>query len=256
MFHEPHQTVFYRGFKGAVESNGLRLSFGSSSIGTYIAIELTPGKLTADEIIEVQAYMDTVFGGGEIVASQFRLFEAELALDMPYALDDLVIFAPKVRKINLAYQKDGQIEIGSKQGNRWIRIYDKQKQLKEDKGVSIKGPLTRVECVLRKLPTVLAKCNILPNPFDNLIVVLKQTVPKIKHANPADFGLRHFCDKVIKGASGHIAYWDVEDAGMRKAVCNQLRPHSEELTAPAANWEQWVGQELSSLRSVFLQNHG
>lgn len=251
MLHEPHQTIFYKGFKGKLERNGLRISFGSSSIGTYIAVESTPHKLTDDEWVEVRAYLQVVFGGAEIVANEFRLFEIEFAVDIPLSMSELVIFAPKFRKINLSNQADGQVAIGSKQGNRWIRIYDKKKQLKEKKGIAISGELTRIEFVVRRLPFTLGQCESFPSPFDDLIVLYKSQIPEIRKGNPTDFGLRHFCDKVMKGATGHIAYWDVEDAGMRKSVCKLLRPFSLGLAGEKNDWVQWSGAELSKLKSMF-----
>jgi hypothetical protein len=138
-----HQTVFYKPYKGKYESSGFRLSFGSNGCGTYISIDCTPNKLSDDEWFDIRGYMTSIFGGPEIIASKFRLYEVELAVDIPYPLDDLIYIVPKLSKWDaVSWLKWRMHVIGSKQGNRWVRIYDKQKQLHDVKKLKIAHPLT------------------------------------------------------------------------------------------------------------------
>jgi hypothetical protein len=251
LMHEPHQTIFYMPYKGKHEGTGLRLSFGSNAAGAYIAIECTPHKLTDDEWFDVRGNLTAIFGGPEVVAKKFRLFEVELAVDIPQPMDDFIFVVPKFRAENLAMLKMGQLEIGSKGGNRWVRIYDKRKQLAEAKGVKIDHPLTRIEFVRRRLKFTLATVMSMPNPFGEILVVPRQQIRQIQKQHPTDYVFGHFARKVTKGATGQTAYLDVEDADMRKVVRKRLEPYSLNLAGKKAEWDAWIVDELGILKDKF-----
>lgn len=248
---EPYQTIFYQPYKGKLEGTGLRLTFGSNAKGGYVAIDCTPHKLTDDEWFDVRASLTAIFGGPEVVAKKFRLFEVELAVDIPQPMGDFIFVVPQLRTENLGLLKMGQLEIGSKGGNRWVRIYDKQKQLKEDKGVTINHPLTRIEFVRRRLQFTLAKAISMPNPFGEILVISHQKIRQIQKQYPTDYAFGHFARTIAKGATGHTAYWDVEDADMRKMVRKRLEPHSLNLAGQKADWDAWIANELAILRDKF-----
>lgn len=252
--HDPdsHQTVLYKKYKGVQEENPLRLSFGSYSKGAYIAVEVTPYKLTDSEWEDVRSYFSTIFDGAEVVASNFRLFEVELAVDMSQPMSDFIFIAPKLRVQEVSNFSTGEIRrLGSKQGNQWIRIYDKKKQLAKKKGVHIQDPRTRIEFVIRRLSKTLVSCFDLPNPFGGIVVVPRAQIPEIRLAHPTDYGLRHFCKIIEKGGTGHSAYWSIEDADMRKEIIKRLRPFALDLAGKQSDWNQWVSSELAYLKARF-----
>lgn len=193
-----------------------------------------------------------IFGGPEVIANKFRLFEVEIAADIPYPINDLVYVVPKLTKWNAeAWLKWHQHEIGSKQGNRWVRIYDKQKQLKDVKKLKIPHPLTRIEFVHRKLKVTLNTLLSLPNPFGGILAIKRQDVRALQKQYPTDYAFAHFARMIAKGATGQIAYWDVADSGMRKAIWNRLQPHRLDLEGNKSDWDAWIAGELGSLKSKF-----
>lgn len=251
LIHVPHQTVFYKPFKGANEKTGLRISFGSSSAGTYIAIECTPRKLTDDEWIEARECLTSIFGGPEFIAKKFRLFELEFAVDIPQPISNFIYVAPRLRAKNTLAEIKGWTVFGSKQGNRYIRIYDKKKQLKQKKGILVSHPQTRIEVVRRRLETTLDKCISFPNPFGEIIALPRHLIPDIRKKYPTDYALSHFCGKISKGATGQVAYWDIEDADLRKLVCKRIEPFAFDLVGKASEWDKWISAELSCLKERF-----
>ena len=74
----PYQTGFHKSYKGKTEKTALHLTFGATKAGTSIAIECTPHKLGDDEWEDVRGSLTAIFGGPEVVAKTFRLFEVEL----------------------------------------------------------------------------------------------------------------------------------------------------------------------------------
>ena len=252
MHGHKYQTVFYKPYKGKYEGSGLRLSFGSNGSGTYIAIDCTPYKLTDDEWFDVRGYLTVIFGGPEVIAKKFRLFEVELAADIPYPIDDLVYVVPKLTIENpVALLKKHQHEIGSKQGNRWVRIYDKQKQVKDVKKLKVAHPRTRIEFVHRKLTVTLDKLLSLPNPFGGILAINRQDVRELQKQHPTDYAFAHFARSIANGATGQSAYLDVADSDMRKAIRKRLQPRALNLAGKKSDWDAWIAGELGSLKSKF-----
>ena len=87
----PFQTVLFQPYKGKTAENSLRLTFGGNKGGSYIAVECTPYKLTADEWMDACGYMTAIFGGPEVISKTFQLFEVELAIDIPQPMTDFII---------------------------------------------------------------------------------------------------------------------------------------------------------------------
>lgn len=247
----PYQTGFHKAYKGKSEKTALHLTFSGTKSGTAIAIECTPHKLTDDEWEDVRGYLSSIFGGPEVVAKTFRLYEVELAIDLPNPINDFVFIVPRLRKQNAVATLKGRIELGSKQGNRWVRIYDKKKQLQNVKGIQSATPLTRIEFVCRRLPFGLAKCLSMRNPFGEIIVVSRAQIAEIKKSAPTDFGFSHFAGMISKGVSGHAAYWAIEDADMRKAVRKRLAPFALDLAGKKSDWDKWIEAEIAFLKDRF-----
>lgn len=180
------------------------------------------------------------------------MFEVELAADIPYPIDDLVYVVPKLTIENpLALLKKHQHEIGSKQGNRWVRIYDKQKQLKEVKKLKVAHPLTRIEFVHRKLAITLNKLLSLPNPFGGILAIKRQDIRELQKQYPTDYVFAHFAKLIANGATGQAAYLNMADADMRKAIRKRLQSRALNLAGKKSDWDAWIAGELGSLKSKF-----
>lgn len=247
----PYQTAFQKSFKGISEKTGLRLTFGSTKAGAFIAIDCTPHKLTDDEWANVCGDFSAIFGGPEVVAKKFKLFEVELAVDISHPIADFIYIVPKLRKQNYFTMQKGGFELGSQQGSRWVRIYDKKKQLKQVKGIQSPTPLTRIEFVRRRLQFTLASCLSMQNPFNEIVVVPRDKVGAIQKEDPTDFVFAHFAKKIAKGISGHDAYWGIEDADMRKAIRKRLGTHTLNLAGTQAEWDKWISSEIAFLKDKF-----
>lgn len=246
-----YQTSFHKTYKGKSEKTALHFSFGSGKQGPYIGIECTPYKFTDDEWIDVRALFTVIFGGPEVIAKIFRLSEIELAVDIPQKFNDLIFIAPRFRSQNAQSVKLGTLEIGSKKGGRWIRIYDKKKQLQQAKGIHIPAPLTRIEYVRRRLKFSLASWLGMPNPFNEILVVPRHKVGEIKKIDPSDFIFSHFAKKISDGALGLTAYWSIEDADMRKVIRKKLAPHALNIAGTKTDWDAWINSEINILRNRF-----
>lgn len=246
-----YQTSFHKAYQGKTEKTALHFSFGSGKQGPYIGIECTPYKLTDDEWIDVRAFFTVIFGGPEVIAKKFLLSEIELAVDIPQKFNDLIFIAPRFRSQNAQSVKQGTLEIGSRKGGRWIRIYDKKQQLQQAKGIHIPTPLTRIEYVRRRLKFSLATWLGIPNPFNDILVVPRYKVSEIQKMDPSDFIFSHFAHKISKGALGLIAYWSVEDADMRKVIRKKLAPHALNIAGTKTDWDAWIGSEINFLKSRF-----
>lgn len=248
----PFQTVLFQPYKGKTEENSLRLTFGGNKGGSYIAVECTPYKLTADEWMDACGYMTAIFGGPEVISKTFQLFEVELAIDIPQPMTDFIFVSPRLKQQGLNIPKPDHIKLGSKQGSRWIRIYNKKKHLQEKKGIQVAGQLTRIEFVCRRLPSTLASCLSIPNPFNDIIVVPRSKIPEIKKKHANDYSFGHFAGMVSQGWFGHTAYWNIDDADMRKGILKRLRPYALNLAGSKADWDSWIASELNLLKSKFL----
>lgn len=246
-----YQTGFHKSYKGKTETAALHLTFSGTKSGPVIAIECTPHKLTDDEWDDVCGYLTAIFGGPEVVAKTFRLYEVELAIDLPYPIADFIFIVPKLRKQDALSALKGRIELGTKQGCRWVRIYDKKKQLQEVKGVQSPTPLTRIEFVCRRLPFTLVSCLSMRNPFAEIIVVSRTKIAEIQKSAPTDYSFAHFAGMISKGASGHAAYWGIEDADMRKAIRKRLAPYALDLAGKKPDWDKWIEAEIAFLKDRF-----
>lgn len=249
-----YQTSFHKAYDGKSERSAIHFSFGASKTGSYISFECTPYKLTDKEWNGVRVILTKLFGGPEVVADEFLLSEVELAVDIPYPMKDFIFLVPKFRSQNLEFYKRGTLEIGSKKGNRWIRIYNKKLQLQKVKGLVVPDPLTRIEYVRRRLKISLALCLSLPNPFNEIIVVPRNKIGEIQKMNPTDIGLSSFAKEISKGVTGHSAYWHLEDADMRKSIVKLIRPYALNLAGSTVSWNHWIELELNSLRDKFKPN--
>lgn len=249
-----YQTSFHKAYDGKTERSAIHFSFGASKTGSYISFECTPHKLTDTEWNDVREILAKLFGGPEIVAEEFLLSEVELAVDIPYQMKDFIFLVPKFRSQNLEFYKRGTLEIGSKKGNRWVRIYNKKKQLQKVKGLVVPDQLTRIEYVRRRLKIPLASCSSIPNPFNEIIVVPRSKIGEIQKMNPTYIGLSSFAKLISKGITGHTAYWNVEDADMRKSIVKLIRPYALNLAGSKVSWNDWIGSELENLKDKFKPN--
>lgn len=244
-----YRTVFWKAYEGKDEPTGLRIAFGSSKNGFIIAIDFTPSKLTSDEWADVKGYFDSIVGVGT-VWTDFRIQVMELAMDVKRPMSDFVFIAPALRSSYTPLLKYGTLYLGAKYGQRSFCIYDKQKQLKEVKKKSIPHPLTRIESRRRGGQVTLSKLLQVQNPFSSLLVVPRDRLDKIKKHHPTDTVFLTFRANIVKGMTGHDAYWE-HDAEERKRIVKLLRPHALKLDGSNKHWTQWVTKQLAYLAQNF-----
>lgn len=108
-----------------------------------------------------------------------RIRDVEIAIDINGAtFADYWFVDTRLTTADNSYEPYGTAYLGSKSSGRFLRIYDKAKQLKEKEGVHLDESRLRIEAQLR--PGVALTLAQLPNqksPFDSLIVIDKKALP-------------------------------------------------------------------------------
>jgi hypothetical protein len=242
------RTTFWTKYPGTGDFSNLRIEFAASQKGLTAAIDFTPKKLTSDEWADVRGFLDTIFGVGD-VWSDFRIQVMEIAIDIEQPMSNFIFVAEGLSVLNATYLQKGTMYLGSKYGHRSFCIYDKQKQLAEEKKVQLAGPRTRIEARLRGMQVTLKQLLEIQNPFGSLLAVPRERLDQIKAAHPTDPVFSAFRSSIQKGLTGHDAYW-MYSTEARKHLLKRLRPHSLKLnTSPSAHkhWSEWVQRELKYL---------
>jgi hypothetical protein len=248
---ESHRTVFWKRYKGNDESTGLSIIFFSVQQTPAISIELTPRKLSQDDWVDAKSLLLLLGLGLDDVWKKFKVAAVEVAMDVNIPFKDMLFLAPGVKTSSNNFLAAGTLYLGSQNGNRHYRLYDKQKHLKDKKNKVIDTPLTRIEAIHQGLGIYLDDLHTLENPYGKLIAMRKTALDKLTQTYPTDFELGFFCMRVVKqGATGHDAYWEQEPTA-RKRIVKILRPHSLNLNGKQEDWTAWIKKQQEKLKKQF-----
>lgn len=243
-----HRTIFWKRYKGSDESTGLSIVFFSVQKEPAISIEISPRKLSHDDLIDAKSFF--VVLGLDNFWQTFKVASVEVAMDVRIPFKEMAFLAPGVKTSRTDYLSDGTLYIGSLTGRRRFRLYDKGKHLKDMKGIEIDHPLTRIEAVHQGLGIHLDELHTLENPFGRLLAVPVALIDDLTEKHPSDYEFAHFCMRMKQGLSGHDAYWEL-DQSARKRIAKYLRPLSLKLNGKEERWQAWIAQQQEKLKEQF-----
>lgn len=245
-------TVFQVSYPGMEWPAGASFRFFSVQKSPAIAISCTPSKFGGDDWADFLALLDTMFPfGSQEVWKEFRVCALEIAMDVKVPFHDLVCLAPRVSTVDQTYFKVGSLYLGHMYGRRSYCIYDKRKQLAEEKSVYLDYDLTRVEVTLRQTGQTLEQLGLCGRPFGNLLVLRKSSVVALKNKYPLSIEVKAFVKAILAGCVAQNAYLDM-DPYSRKKLLKILRPGALKLNSDSKGWKDWFAIEKLALQSKFL----
>jgi hypothetical protein len=153
----------------------LIVAFGWSPKGnhTFATFQFNPSFLCQDAITALEVQFMFMFNGeyAEFFDAA-KISEVEIAIDIEGVQKESCFFVDrKVRVHNPLLEAQGTLYLGGENSKNQLCIYDKQKEVKEKRGVSFPQPWTRIEATLRGSGLALNEMHTLKCPFESLLVI-------------------------------------------------------------------------------------
>lgn len=251
-FSKEHATVFAKSYGGTTWGTAVSYSFFSVQKHSAIAIRFTPSMLAEADWLDFVSFLDCMFYyGAKEVWNTFKVSKLEIAMDVKVPLSEVVCFAPKITEIDTSYLKHGTLYLGHQFGHRSYCIYDKRKQVSEQKHVDLDHDRTRIEVRHRNLGKTLGQLEGMAEPFGRLIAIRKSALFRLLKKYPLDIYLKAFIKSIFAGQSGQLAYLEL-DSYTRKRITKLLRQSALPLNSEKMNWLHWFAQQQHDLKIRFL----
>lgn len=250
-FKNEYSTVFQKSYHGKAWGTGISFSFSSVQKKPAIAINFTPLELAEDDWGDFCSLIDTMFNhGGKEVWESFKVSKLEIALDLEVPFSEMVFLAPQIKTYDISLLKSGTLYLGHEYGRRSYCIYDKRKQLAEEKKFYLNHDLTRIEARHRNFGKTLGQLEGLANPFGRLIAIRKAALVQLRDSHPQDFEFRVFVKSILAGCPAQYAYMEL-DAYSRKRIAKLLRKGALSLNGGEQHWQNWIVQQQNTLKTRF-----
>lgn len=171
----------------------LYVQAGTNHGNLYIAVEFNAANLTNDKWerlhIELSVFLPdgyyTLFYEGKVSF-------IEIAVDVKYAeFNQTKLIDYRLLTLSTDYKKEGTLYLGSENGARGIKAYDKAKQVKDVKNITLGYPLLRIEAKVR--PESMCPQNLasLKNPFTSLFVFNEESTQTCAYKGKVWSSLKH-----------------------------------------------------------------
>ena len=251
-FSKGHSTNFYQPYGGKTWGTGVSYSFFPVQGCSAISIHFTPSMLAEADWLDFLSVLECNFNhGAKEVWDTFRVSKLEIAMDVKVPFSEVLSFAPKITEINISYLKSGTLYLGHRFGKRSYCIYDKRKQVFEQKQVELDHDRTRIEVRHRHLGKTLGQLDGMAEPFGRLIAIRKLALVRLMQQRPLDFELKAFVKSILAGYPSQLAYLDL-DSYTRKRITKLVRPRALQLNSEKLGWQQWFAQQQHDLQTRFL----
>lgn len=217
----------------------LYLKYGYSRGCHYSWLKFNPAKLDDEAAIALEGHLNTLFEHGPIsLVTSGVVTEIDVALDVEGArFSDHILIDPALRASSDAFAYLGTSYIGSRQGNRSFRFYDKRKEIVDNGGIDTGVDKMRIEAILRGARSfAFSEIASLPNPFCDLLVVPKSSIIASKEPCIATFWA-----EVASSSETSQATYSKQTKAVRKKLRLALKEIVPTWWKPNSDWPQYLG---------------
>lgn len=216
----------------------LFLKYGYSKGCHYSWLKFNPAKLDEDAAKTLQGHLYLLFEHGPIsLWNDGVVTEIDVALDVEGArYSDHILIDPTLRSSSDAFSHLGTRYLGSRQGNRSLRFYDKRKEIIDKGGLDSGADKMRIETSLRGARSfALSEIAALPNPFCDLLVIPTSSLVASK-----DPCIAKFWTEVIGSSESTQATYSKQTKATRKKLRLALKELAPAWWSPNVEWSKYL----------------
>lgn len=178
----------------------------SGKAGPYIKLDFYPAQHLDAGMKRLAERLNNIFDDGYATLFQRAFIKRlDVAIDVtPMPFGKVCVVAEKLRSVDKKHYEEGTLYIGGKKSPRHVCIYNKTKQLLEEKHVHAASDITRIEVRLRPKRMPLSKVLMLTNnPLLSMHVFTRETADSVH----GDANWKSFKHAVFEeGVIAQVAY--------------------------------------------------
>lgn len=217
----------------------LYLKYGYSQGRHYSWLKFNPAKLDEDAAVSLQGHTHLLFEDGPMSLWNAGIVsEIDVAMDVQGArFSDHILIDPALRASSDAFATNGTSYLGSRQGNRSIRFYDKRKEIVDKGGLDSGVDKMRIEISLRGARSfAFSDIAALPNPFCDLLVI-----PKFSLVDSKEPCIAAFLAELTSSSESSQATYLKQTKATKKKLRLALKQIAPTWWNPHAEWSKYLG---------------